>query len=67
VAIPLTPSDQHRAAHLAVMLGISVPALVSLGAAAALALRGRLRVAAGFAALTAVCATLGALAYAIAT
>jgi len=67
VAIPLTPSDQHRAAHLAVMLGISVPALVSLGAAAVVTVRGRSRVAAGFAALTAVCATLDALAYAIAT
>ena len=67
VAIPLTPSDRHRAAHLAVMLGISVPALVSLGAAAWVTMRGRSRVAAGFAALTAVCATLDALAYALAT
>ncbi|MFO0629424.1 MAG: hypothetical protein U0325_27865 [Polyangiales bacterium] len=67
VAIPLTPSDRHRAAHLAVMLGISVPALVALGAAAVVTVRGRSRVAAGFAVLTAVFASVDALAYAIAT
>jgi len=70
LAMPLTPSDRYRVAHLAVMLVLSLPALVSLGAATVACVRVGLRerrwVLVACAALTAVALGLDAVAYAVA-
>lgn len=69
IAVPLTPSDRFRAAHLTAVLITCVPALLAVGGAATVSVRARGR--AGFTAAMAV-ATLvfggtDAVAYAIAT